>query len=454
MSSSPTKQKSTSRVIDDLHSKIDVLTEELDNLKVSHSEHKKRSANLSTKNDSLIDQLANCKHENDMINALLKRKERRIADLEGEFDDMSSETETLRQLAKNYKIRCENLLESSNSLTAEFERLKISYDALMASQMEYKRHYQDQVTSLSKQLEAYKQESANNLNALAQTQQKHEKDHEALFENLTTRNKSMELIYFNKNKAAISALALLANIAKLHGEESKSLLHDNVEIINAAREKYPKLAETLSERSEATVDLDELLRDSEEKLDFQFDNSENSPTEEQNKSANRQNSTRKKRNRRSARMSTDTGEHSGEALPRVRGAARDSSRRSPSSESTQSSSRRTSFQRRLTQNVSAPRGASGNQRPSQTHNTSGQSSGNNSVQKLSYGSGHSWSSQSLDNGSSQNKKNHSYGHNNSNNTSSSNSSAKNPKRRSFYGGSSFYNSGSERKTLGKLDPDA
>ena len=43
---------------------------------------------------------------------------------------------------KNMKIRCENLQSNSNANIAEFERLKISYDALIASQMEYKNHYQ------------------------------------------------------------------------------------------------------------------------------------------------------------------------------------------------------------------------------------------------------------------------------------------------------------------------
>ncbi|KAM9922089.1 hypothetical protein OXX80_011972, partial [Metschnikowia pulcherrima] len=150
MEESPRKQQSTSRVIDSLHSQIDDLKQEMETLKMSCGDYKKKSTILASKNDSLVDQLANCKHENDMVNALLKRKERRITDLEAEFDDLSSESESLKQSVKNYKIRCDNLQESSASSTAEFERLKISYDALMASQAEYKRHYQDEVSKLSK----------------------------------------------------------------------------------------------------------------------------------------------------------------------------------------------------------------------------------------------------------------------------------------------------------------
>ncbi|KAK6888504.1 SWI5-dependent HO expression protein 3 [Candida tropicalis] len=83
-----------------------------------------------------------------MLSALLKRKERRILDLEDQYNDLNSQIENLSLSNKNMKIRCENLQNNSNASIAEFERLKISYDALIASQMEYKNHYQQELNTL------------------------------------------------------------------------------------------------------------------------------------------------------------------------------------------------------------------------------------------------------------------------------------------------------------------
>ncbi|OBA18961.1 hypothetical protein METBIDRAFT_28760, partial [Metschnikowia bicuspidata var. bicuspidata NRRL YB-4993] len=270
MEDSPRKQQSTSRVIDSLHSQIDDLKHELEVLRLSCGDYKKKSTILASKNDSLVDQLANCKHENDMVNALLKRKERRIVDLESEFDDLSLESESLKQSVKNYKIRCENLQESSASSTAEHERLKISYDALMASQTEYKRHYQDELNKLTNQLETYRLDSIRDMRDLMEKLEGNDKDVDALLEGLNLKRTSMDNMLVDRNKSILGLLSLLAKVAKTHGEECKSILLDNVDIINVLRHKHPDIFDMVTERSETLIDLDDLIRESAVSLETSF----------------------------------------------------------------------------------------------------------------------------------------------------------------------------------------
>ncbi|RKP29405.1 hypothetical protein METBISCDRAFT_4587, partial [Metschnikowia bicuspidata] len=255
-------QKSTSKVIDSLHSQIDELKNELEILKASHNESKKRHTILSSRNDSLVDQLANYKHENEMINALLKRKERRIADLEVEIDLLASESEALKLSVKNYKIRCDNLQESLATSAIELERLKIAYDAIVAAQGEYKRHYLEEIACLTAELANYKEQSAVTLSKFMVRMESNDKDVDVLLDSLASKRKALDCIYVSRNKAVMDYLGQLARAAKLHGEESRSILRDSVDIINVMREKFPEVHEKIQECSETEVDLDALLGES------------------------------------------------------------------------------------------------------------------------------------------------------------------------------------------------
>lgn len=264
MEESPVKNKQTSRVIDSLHGEIDDLKTELENAKQTSEDYKKKCAILSKKNDLFVDQLANAKHENDMINALLKRKERRINDLEDQYNELSSSNSSLQLTTKNLKIRCENLQESSASSTAEYERLKIAYDALIASQVEYKKHYQQEITSLVSQFEAYKADTKDHYTTLSSTLEKNDRDIDALLDGLANKRKTMDNLYVSKNKTVIEHLRRLAVVTKAHGEDSKQLLLENTDTIQKLIAKYPDLQLKLNEHENCQVNLEELLGESTE----------------------------------------------------------------------------------------------------------------------------------------------------------------------------------------------
>lgn len=263
---SPVKHKPTTKVIDSLHSEIDSLKNELESVKLSHDNYKKNYAVASKKNDLFVDQLANAKHENDMINALLKRKERRIVDLEDQYNELSSTNESLTLNNKNMKIRCDNLQESSSSSIAEYERLKIAYDALIASQVEYKRHYEKELNDLTSRFEAYKKQNLEDFNSLNSKLANTDKDIDTIVESLTNKRKTMDNLYVNKNKTVLEFLSKLAKIAKLHGQESKVILQDTLGNIKLLIEKYPDLPMKLSSLDESEVNIEKLLNESNDAL--------------------------------------------------------------------------------------------------------------------------------------------------------------------------------------------
>lgn len=257
---------SSTKVIDSLHSKIDELTDELTTLKQSHQELTKKHAVVAKKNDSFVDQLANAKHENDMLSALLKRKERRILDLEDQYNDLNNQIENLLLLNKNMKIRCENLQNNSNASIAEYERLKISYDALIASQMEYRNHYQKELNTLQANFNNYKTENTKRYEELLSSIISNDKDIDTLLDSLTNKRKAMDNIYVNKNNKILLLLTSLAGLIKIHAEDTKGQVEQNVEVISILLEKYPDLQEKILEKEKVEVDLNEVINHSNEAL--------------------------------------------------------------------------------------------------------------------------------------------------------------------------------------------
>lgn len=447
MAESPIRNKPTSRVIDSLHSEIDRLKTELEDLRLSHGEHKKKASILSAKNESLVDQLANCKHENDMINALLKRKERRIADLEEQFNELCSLNDSLKLSAKNLKIRCENLQESSASSTAEYERLKIAYDAMIASQNEYKRHYQEELSKLATLFESYKATARKELEDLSAKLSSNDKDMDTMIDSLTNKRKVMDNLYVNRNKAVLDLLATLARAAKLHGEESRVVLKENVDTIKLIREMFPEMRDKIGEHEPMIVDLDELVSESATTLDPSFAELESATNDEAPKGVHRNTLPRRRKHKRqsmrvSPESSTVLDETIPETLPSLGSASRATSDgRLPSGDFYNGP------QQHNTQFIRFILG----QRQSSTASNSLQSGVNNRTNHRTRGS---QSAPQDRNGYRSYSSGQSSTSSNSSGQSSgpSNSSSNKHKRKLFYGGSSSFNSGfNDRKNLGKAD---
>lgn len=423
MAESPVKLKPTSRVIDSLQTEIDGLKAELENVRLSQSEYKKKHEVLASKHESLVDQLANAKHENDMVNALLKRKERRIADLEDDGDRLSSANDSLRSANTKLKIRCDNLQDLSAERTAEYERMKIAYDALIASQNEYKRHYQAEVARLAQQFEAYKRDSLEGMSELSARLESNDKDMDTLLDGLVQKRKVMDNLYVSRNRSVLELLAMLSRAAKAQGEESRTLVKENISTINLIREKFPDLQDKIAAQAEHQVDLDELLSESLFEVTF-------AECDGDDKSAGgaggvaRQPARRRKNKRASMRVASD--DHS-EALPRAR----------PHSPVERAEPRRPmSLADLLARNLlsrHAREGRDGDRDARDRDDRPLSSPAQKGYRRTSlYGTRNNRSADSRTD------------------TRTPSGGSANSKRRLFYGGSNNYNNGTNRRTLGKV----
>lgn len=284
MEESPSKKPTSSRVIDSLHKEIDQLKDELETVKLSNSNYKKKFEIVNKKNELFVDQLANAKHENDMINALLTRKERRILDLETEYNNLISSNESLKMTNKNIKIRYDSLQELTASSTAEAERLKIAYDALTASQLEYKKHYESEIQKLNDSFSAFKQDYVTKYENLLAKFGDNDKDIDTLLDGLTNKRKTLDNLYFNKNKLILDLLSKLATISRIHGQDTKAILQDNLDNLISLREKHPDLEIKINQLNQQEYDdsnqpltgikeinLDDFILESTEVLNSSFD---------------------------------------------------------------------------------------------------------------------------------------------------------------------------------------
>ncbi|KAG7662142.1 SHE3 [[Candida] subhashii] len=309
--SSPTKVSSSSKVIESLHAKIDMLTEELSITKANLEEITKKHQISSKRCDSYVDQLANSHHENDVLTALLKRKERRIIDLENSHNELIDINEGLKLNYKNLSIRCENLQENNMNSMGEYERLKISYDALLSGQHEYKNYYKSQIDHLQNEFDKYKLESEKKYQLLNQDLNKNDKDIDTLLDSLVNKRTKMDNIYVSKNNQILELLSTLATATKLHGQESKSVLEQNVNVINELVAMFPDMEQNLQTHLQATVNIDELLGETQQVLEDQAqleDEEISSPVTSTTNintsttSISRNNTLKKRRNRNSIRI--------------------------------------------------------------------------------------------------------------------------------------------------------
>lgn len=250
------KYSNTSMVIESLHGEIDRLKKDLEQLSANYDVQKRSSMTANKRNELYVDQLANAKHENDMINALLKRKERRILDLEEKLDSSSTKNEDLLLAGKNMKIRLVHLEETATKSTAEYERLKIAYDTLQASQIEYKRHYDDLALNLTAKIEEFKKNSLEKYDHLLKEFTRSEEDTKTLFESISNKKNSMDNVYVNKNKVMTEMLSKLAMAAKANGEQSKGVLHEITHNMNLVSQKNPDIKFSLEKINLGDSDQD------------------------------------------------------------------------------------------------------------------------------------------------------------------------------------------------------
>ncbi|KAI5950261.1 SHE3 [Candida jiufengensis] len=253
---------SSTKVIDSLQSNIDKLTDELTKVKQSNQELKHQKQFLTSKNESFIDQVANLRHENEMNLAMLKRKDRRILDLENLNNDLTNNIDNINMINKQLKFKYENLNSNNFKTIAEYENLKISYDVLNSSLKEYKLHYKNEINEITKKFNDYKIDNAKKWENLSSTIESNDKDVDTLLDGLNNKKKIMDNIYVNKNQKILNILQNLIMLNSKNATENKRILDNNLIIIDQLIEKYPNLLELIKQDDQPQIDLNSIIIES------------------------------------------------------------------------------------------------------------------------------------------------------------------------------------------------
>ncbi|GME75319.1 unnamed protein product [[Candida] boidinii] len=191
----PSKPSGTSRVIESLHQQIDTLTNQVNELNADVTELKQKNSLITRRNETLIEQLSNAKHQTEVSESLLKRKERRVIDLEIQLTDALSNLDTIKFDYDNTKNRMSKLQEKENSTISEYERLQIAYDMVILSQKEYKIQMIQQVNELRSELSSFINNREKKLNENIDLIKKQEPEILSSYKSVVKNSKQLELIY-------------------------------------------------------------------------------------------------------------------------------------------------------------------------------------------------------------------------------------------------------------------
>ena len=227
--SSPPKQtdgrslytsSATSKVIDELQSKIDQLGGDLNETKESLREYKQKNSILRKRNDNLVEQLSNAKHESDMSESLLKRKERRVVDLEAQLTEALSKADNLQFELQDMKKKAKMLTEKEEVAVSECERLKVSYDAIVTAQNEYKRLMGNKLSGLEQRLFSFLDDRKKTLDSNMDLLKRQEPEIMASYQVVVKNSERLEEMYAQRQQSVSQALVALAGATKTHGEKT------------------------------------------------------------------------------------------------------------------------------------------------------------------------------------------------------------------------------------------
>ncbi|CAI4268305.1 BAL_1a_G0003180.mRNA.1.CDS.1 [Saccharomyces cerevisiae] len=172
LESSPTKDRNTSsqnasssRVIESLHDQIDMLTKTNLQLTTQSQNLLSKLELAQSKESKLLENLNLLKNENENLNSIFERKNKKLKELEKDYSELSNryneQKEKMDQLSKLAK----NSSAIEQSCSEKLQNMEVNYNSLLESQNLYRDHYFDEISKLNEKIGLLELELSNqNLN--------------------------------------------------------------------------------------------------------------------------------------------------------------------------------------------------------------------------------------------------------------------------------------------------
>ncbi|SCU82189.1 LADA_0C03642g1_1 [Lachancea dasiensis] len=149
---------SSTRVIEGLHAQIDNLTRTNLELTVQSNNLLSRLETANAAHSKHLETISTLKHENENLNTMLSRKERRLRDVEEQqthlqrkYEEAASENQSMSSQLQGYTKR-------ETTLGQQLEQVQVQYDALLDGQSRQREKYAREIEELRAGLERFKED--------------------------------------------------------------------------------------------------------------------------------------------------------------------------------------------------------------------------------------------------------------------------------------------------------
>ncbi len=227
---------STSSVIDNLQTTIDRLKREHDIVKEEAQEYQKSNNVFKKKVENLSTQLATITHQNESLSGILKRKDRKIEELDTSASELNEKYSQQSTKEEDLGIKSTTLEKEIENVEKEKIRLKKAYETVIEGQKDMKTHFREECLQLSNKLVDLVEEQKVNLQLInkynERIQEQEIKQKEILEENQRLRE-------LNQQREE----SLISSIRKLQAENVRQKESANP-IINQCSNLLEEIAAT------------------------------------------------------------------------------------------------------------------------------------------------------------------------------------------------------------------
>ncbi|ANZ76533.1 BA75_03875T0 [Komagataella pastoris] len=221
---SPTKSSGTSRVIESLHERISSYSQSLEESKLELNEYKRKYNTVQKRLDSVTDQLENSKYQHDTVSSMLKRKERKITDLELELTDTTNRLATAEAEIADLKKQLSDAKLKESQERNELQRITTAYETISEGQESYRSHYEREINRLRTSFDVFVLENQRRLQENVDSLSGTDTDLGKAFSILKTDTKKLERMRLRKDESVTETLRKLASEARKHETQIMKVL--------------------------------------------------------------------------------------------------------------------------------------------------------------------------------------------------------------------------------------